>query len=386
MKRSFSCFILLCVVAVGTIRSGAAQPSQGAQEQTPNIRVAAEWEPAVGVLISWPLTIPHSLVVAFSKDVDLYVTVAKSKKKQAKAEAALKGMGIPANRLHFLPVDQGLDGFPYTRDWGPYALFDDKGDVTLVDGRYLGYPVEGLESNSEWLKDFVKDEPKYQPDDDAPAAVAHATRLPRLELPIALTGGTIVFDGHGTAFATQMLVDENSVLWGVSEEKLRQIMRERLGVTRLYVLPNFSKSSSFSKTWALQHIDCLLALLDENRILVMRVPKDHPDYDTIEAVVQRLSQLKTPSGQPYQILRIDTARYHGDALANYANALILNRKVYVPLFGIPADQQALDTWKAAMPGYEVLGFPSLKGIDAWADQDALHCRTRAIWAWRQDGK
>ncbi len=77
-------------------------------------------------------------------------------------------------------------------------------------------------------------------------------------------------------------------------------------------------------------------------------------------------------------MRIDTPRYRGDELASYVNALILNRKVFVPLFGIEADDDALAVWREVMPGYEVRGFESA-GESAWTNTDAIHCRTKAIW-------
>jgi hypothetical protein len=49
------------------------------------------------------------------------------------------------------------------------------------------------------------------------------------------------------------------------------------------------------------------------------------------------------------------------------------------MFGIPGDDQALKTWRAALPGYEVLGFKADSQQSDWRYSDALHCRTRAIW-------
>jgi hypothetical protein len=49
--------------------------------------------------------------------------------------------------------------------------------------------------------------------------------------------------------------------------------------------------------------------------------------------------------------------------------------VLVPLFGIPGDADALATWRAAMPGYRVIGFE----WDRWQYFDALHCRVRAVF-------
>ena len=64
----------------------------------------------------------------------------------------------------------------------------------------------------------------------------------------------------------------------------------------------------------------------------------------------------------------------------YTNSLILNRKVLVPLYGVPADRDALETWRKAMPGYRVIGFEHHGGwLEQWMSFDALHCRARAVW-------
>jgi hypothetical protein len=239
--------------------------------------------------------------------------------------------------------------------------------------------VSGIDSGKRllWLTKLLAGL-DYRPDDDAPAAVAKVLSLPRTELSVAVTGGNLLFDGQGTAFATQIIVDENAAT-GAPKEKFLRTLRDELGVTRLHVLPNFESHGYEGWGFGIQHIDCLLKLLDEERILVRRAPKDHPDFEHIEAAVGHLTKLKSPYGRPYTLLRIDTPRYRKDYLANYTNSLILNRKVYVPLFGIPADKQALETWRTALPGYEVLGFEFDHDEDGWSYTDSLHCRTRAIW-------
>jgi hypothetical protein len=137
-----------------------------------------------------------------------------------------------------------------------------------------------------------------------------------------------------------------------------------------------------------------MKLLDEERILVARPPSDHPSYEQYEGIVaHELSKLTNAWGRPYQILRIDTDRYHEDDLAAYTNALILNKTIYVPLFGIGQDSVAMKQWQEAMPGYTIKGFefkldkePALREQTkelyetiGWTNGDALHCRTRAIW-------
>ena len=372
MRRVFVLSCIMCtLVATATCGFALEPPRTLGQERDDEHRVAAEWEPVTGVLIGWPLRLPKALLTELAKDVDLFVTV-KDRYGRQKARRAFAEWGIESRRCHFVMTTQG-DGYYLTRDWGPFAVFDAHGKMTLVDGRYLDYPhvsaddVEQVTSLSEVY------ELDYHYDDHAPAAVAKALGLPRKELPIVLTGGNLFFDGLGTGFATQILIDENLGM-GVSREQFLERIKLELGVSKFHVLPNFEGGDG-----GIQHIDCVLKLLDEERILVKRPPADHPDLPHINAVVRHLAKLTNPYGHPYTLLRIDTPRYDNDELANYTNSIIVNRKIYVPLFDIPGDKQALRTWRAVMPGYNVVGFVLDKEEIDLRYTDAIHCRVRGIW-------
>jgi agmatine/peptidylarginine deiminase len=344
--------------------SGLRQQPALSVTPAPAVRVAAEWEPVVGVLIGWPLRLPKSLIIEMAKEVDVHVTVCDCRNAQS-AERTFTEWGIDPVRVHFVITDQGT-GYYVTRDWGPFAVFDGRPKYRLVDGQYLDYPLGGVRNRRLlWLSTLTRVD--YRQENEAPAAIARALGHERTELPLALAGGNMAFDGQGTGFASQIMLAENRAA-GISEERFRGILGEELGVTRFHVLPNFERIG-------IQHVDCLFKLLDEERVLVKRAPPDHTAFKHIEHAVCHLAQLSNVYGRPYQILRIDTPRYKRNKLANYTNSLIVNRKVYVPLFGIPADLAALETWQKAMPGYKVIGFQH----DDWSYRDALHCRVRGIW-------
>jgi hypothetical protein len=133
----------------------AAAPPPASKERGPAVRVAAEWEPAVGVVIGWPLKLPRSLVVALARDVDLYVTAA-SKAAAQKARETFAKWHIDPKRIRFVIARQG-DGYHLTRDWGPFAVLDGRGDYKLVDGRYLDYPVSRIDSGKRllWLSKLL---------------------------------------------------------------------------------------------------------------------------------------------------------------------------------------------------------------------------------------
>jgi len=334
------------------------------------VRVAAEWEPALGALVRWPLIVPESLVVEIAKDDTLFLLV-ESEASQAEAEKELVEWGIDLGNVQFIVAPQG-GAHPWTRDWGPSARFSEAKGYTLVDPWFDDYPLSGAGCESRLYSQRRLLFRDFTSDDLATEVLADTLGFANARLPVALTGGNALMDGHGTAFSTCTMLNENRAL-GVSEDQFFTAVRQELEISRYVMIPNF-------ELFGIQHIDCFLKLLDEERILVARPPEDHPHYERSEAIVKELSSLTNPYGRPYQIIRIDTPPYWWDFMPAYTNSLILNRKVLVPLYGIPADRDALETWRKAMPGYQVIGFEhGGHWLERWMSFDALHCRTRAIW-------
>ncbi len=366
-------------VFLGRLEFGPMEPMQvvdtrslRAEAEAPGeqVRVAAEWEPALGALVRWPLMVPEALVVEIARDDTLFLLV-EDEKSRAEAEAKLAEWGADLENVRFIAAPQG-GAHPWTRDWGPPARFTEAEGYSLVDPWFDDYPLSGPECEGHLysqrrilFRDFTSD-------DLATGVVAEALGFANTRLPVALTGGNALVDGHGTAFSTCTMLNENRAL-GVSNEEFFAVVREEMGISRHVVIPNF-------ELFGIQHIDCFLKLLDEERILVARPPEDHPHYERSEAIVRELSSLTNAYGRPYRIIRIDTPPYWWDFMPAYTNSLILNRKVLVPLYGIPADRDALETWRKAMPGYQVIGFEHHGSwYERWMSFDALHCRSRAIW-------
>jgi len=350
---------------VDTLARSPATPAHGDR-----VRVAAEWEPALGALVRWPLMVPESLLVEIAKDDTLFLLV-EDEQSRVEAEEDLAEWGIDLASVRFIVAKQG-DAHPWTRDWGPSARFSEEEGYSLVDPWFDDYPLSGASCESRLYSQRRLMFENFTSDDLATEVLADALGFASLQVPIALTGGNALVDGHGTVFSTCTMLNENRAL-GVSEDQFFTAVRQQMGISRYVMIPNF-------ELFGIQHIDCFLKLLDEERILVARPPEDHPHYERSEAIVRELSLLTNAHGRPYQIIRIDTPPYWWDFMPAYTNSLILNRKVLVPLYGISADRDALETWRKAMPGYQVIGFEHHGGwLERWMSFDALHCRTRAIW-------
>lgn len=329
-------------------------------------RFVAEWEPAWGTLIRWPLGIPSALVVELASDDSLYVLVANQTQKQ-QAINTFASWNVNLDHCNFIIAPTNSH---WTRDWGPHYVFNEEGVGGIADPYFNGYPwVPGCFPTTNASSELISARSfkgGYVLDNAVNAILAENFGCPLISLPIYLTGGNVMVDGFKTAVSTRQMLDENFP--GFTEEQFRQMAADSLGITNFIIVNN-------PEVHGIQHIDCYAKFLDEETILVKRVPFSHPEFACCEALASRLGSETNAYGEPYKIIRIFCPTYSGNNAAAYTNSYIINKKVLVPLFNIPDDQQALQVYQDAMPGYEVIGFP----WGSWYHYDALHCRTMGIF-------
>ncbi|MFZ1847150.1 MAG: hypothetical protein WAU12_09580, partial [Saprospiraceae bacterium] len=73
-------------------------------------RVAAEWEPALGTMIVWPLSIPYKLVVELANDNHLY-TLVQNDSTKAIALKWYTAWGIDPSKNTFIYAPAGIDSW-----------------------------------------------------------------------------------------------------------------------------------------------------------------------------------------------------------------------------------------------------------------------------------
>ena len=355
-------------------------------------RLAAEWEPAVGVMIAYPISLPKALVQKLAKDTTVYL-LCQDEKAIEGAQSLMMKWGIDPNAERYLTVPKGDDA-TWPRDWGPHPLFDERGNFALLGPRYMySTPFCGTEHDSALYCAPWGDEktPLSQfegntADDDTAKAIARQLCLSFVKAPFAFTGGNVLNDGINTIISTEVLVGENK-FEGLKEEDYYQSVATLTGMTNYTVLSDY-------ESFSLNHIDCFLKILDDRRLLVERPPRDHELYPVYQHIVEdEISKARNSHGEPWEVIRIDAGEtVNGDGIAAYVNSLILNKCVYVPMYGIDTDEGALETWRKAMPGYDVQGFTFFIDEETdsynpdhlytnvgWDPGDVLHCRTRAVW-------
>jgi agmatine deiminase len=298
-------------------------------------RNPAEWEPMTGAIIRWPLGIPVSLVAEMSEDIEVW-TIVEDPSEQASATSTYQSGGVNMDNVFFI---MAYTNTIWTRDYGPWFIFDGQGDYGIVDHIYN----------------------RPRPDDDEiPVVIGEEWDVPVYGMPLTHTGGNHMSDGLGTSMSTRLVYDENT---DKTPKEIEGIMRDYLGND--YTVLDYIESGG------IHHIDCWAKFLDPTTILVKEVAPSHPSYHLLNARADYLATQTSAWGRPYTIVRVYCPSGYPETA--YTNSIIWNNKVFVPVSNSSWDTTALRVYREAMPGYEVLGF-----YGSWYDNDAIHCRIMGV--------
>ncbi len=302
-------------------------------------RFVAEFEPMQGVMIRYPLGIPVSLVKSLAENCPVYCIVTQSQ--QSSARSSFSNAGVNMNRVTFVIANN--DSY-WVRDYGPWYIFAGK-TPAIVDNVYN----------------------RPRPYDDAiPSVFATFWDIPLYGMNLQHTGGNMMEDGRGHGVSDDLVITENNN----NEANVRQKMLDYLGIDNYHI--TIDPQGQY-----IAHVDCWGKYLAPDKILIAKLPKTDSRYEYYESVANYFATTNCCWGYPYKVYRVDEPG--GNTLAPYTNSLILNKQVYVPLGSNSTyNERALQVYRDAMPGYEVIGVSNTSYSTGWQNTDALHCRTRGV--------
>lgn len=306
----------------------------------------AEFEPMQGVLIAYPnrFGIPYTLISQMADMVTVTVAVSSSYQ-QNTVRNKLQQNGVNINNVNF--VVGSVDSY-WTRDFGPWFILDGNNEFGVAD--------------------FTYNRPSRPNDDAHMAVMADFLNVNHFDFPIVHTGGNYMSDGYGTAASDELIYNENTNL---SQSQILQYCYDYLGIDNYHV--TIDPQGDY-----IAHIDCWGKFLAVDKILIAQLPVGAAHYQDYEDVANFFANTTTPWGDKYKVYRVfEPGSTVSNARTPYTNSLILNDHVFVPITGTSWDEDALDVYRAAMPGYTIIGINELSNAQ-WENTDALHCRTHEI--------
>ncbi|MFZ4402651.1 MAG: agmatine deiminase family protein [Pseudobdellovibrionaceae bacterium] len=192
---------------------------------------------------------------------------------------------------------------------------------------------------------------------------------------VVLEGGSIEVNGAGVLITTEecLLSDIQCRNPGLGRADYEQIFAQYLGIKKTIWLGNGIVGDDTHG-----HVDDIARFTDKNTIVaVLEKDRKNKNYSLLQDNWRRLQQARNLDGQKFKLLALPMPRpvlFEDQPLpASYANFLITNQSVIVPLFNDPADAEALNVLQQAFPGRQVVG---LYARDLILGLGTVHCLTQ----------
>lgn len=331
-------------------------------------RLPAEWEPQSGVQLTWPHPgmdwaerleavepVFATIGAAIARRESLLV-VCQDTDHRAHVLACLTGAGADLDRvqLGIAPADD-----TWARDHGPITVIDCSHPV-LLDFVFNGWGGKFPAERDNLLTRTLAAQGRF-----GAVAVRH--------LDLVLEGGSIESDGAGTLLTTSQCLLSSTRNPGLTREGIEGRLRAHLGAERVLWLDHGWLEGDDTDG----HIDTLARFCSPDTIAFVRCddPAD-PQQPGLMRMEEQLSTFCTPAGEPYRLLPLPLPSpvvVDGRRLpATYANFLVINDAVLVPVYEDPADAEALARIGAAFADRSVVGIDCRELI---RQGGSLHCLT-----------
>lgn len=335
----------------------------------------AEWSPQSAVMLTWPHAgtdwrdVIDSVEPVFM-DIARAVLRFESVLISCEDEARLNSVIARLNRdilEHQLPGRVISAVAPaddtWARDHGPLAIVHGS-EMTLLDFQFNAWGNKFPFARDNALTSRLAD-----------AGLFGATPLQSVDF--ILEGGSIESDGRGTLMTTSecLLTPERNPAF--DRTGVENMLTETLGAERVLWLNHGYLAGDDTDS----HIDTLARFCAPDHIAYVRCddPQDE-HYQALQAMAEELSQFRQADGSAYRLTALPWPNAiideDGERLpATYANFLIINGAVLVPVYEVPQDAEALSIMASLFPEREIVPIPCRPLI---AQHGSLHCVTMQL--------
>lgn len=332
-------------------------------------RFPAEWEPQAATWLSWAHKL-ESWPGKFEPVPYIYTNIVKTiarfqhvninvKDEEMADDVAtrLTLAGVPKERftLYRIPTNDA-----WCRDHGPAFVINPhavnpKEKKAIVDWGY-----------NAWGGKY----PPFDLDDVVPAKIAEQYGVPLFQPGIVMEGGAIDVNGKGCLLTTTACLLNENRNPHLSQEEIETYLKDYYGQEKILWLNDGIVGDDTDG-----HIDDLARFVKPDTIVTCTEddPQDE-NYGILQENLKLLRTLTDRENKPFNIVEIPmpgVVEYEGQRLpASYANFLIGNGFVLVPVFNHPNDLKALTILQTQFPDRSVIGIDC---VDLVWGLGTLHC-------------
>jgi agmatine/peptidylarginine deiminase len=332
-------------------------------------RLPAEWEPQSAVQLTWPHArtdwgdVLHEVEPVFaeigaaiSRHEQLLV-VCQSMDHVRSIHSRLLADGARASHLSYSCQDSNDT---WARDHGAITVETPEGPLVL-DFQFNGWGGKFAAERDNGINLGLRESGVF-------GTPGYAS------ISCILEGGALETDGRGSLLATRHSVVTDTRNPHMDTTATESVLRAELGLERFLWLDHGALSGDDTDG----HIDTLARFADPDTILYVTAEDGDPDQPGLLAMTEELMALRKADGEAYRLIPLPPPGIHTDPEdgrrlpATYANFLIINGAVLLPVYGVPNDQLAIGVLADAFPGRDIIPIDCRPII---AQNGSLHCLT-----------
>ncbi len=210
-------------------------------------------------------------------------------------------------------------------------------------------------------------------DDAMSSAIAHVYGAPMEKVDLILEGGGVESNGAGTLLTTAECLLNPNRNPHLNKEQTEEILKKEFGVEQILWLNHGYLAGDDTDS----HIDTLARFIDRDTIMYVKCDdKKDEHYEALKKMEAELMALRDVDGEPFNLVALpmcSPAYYEDERLpATYANFLIINGAVLLPVYNDPRDAEAIEICRKAFKGRDIVPIDCSVLI---RQHGSLHCVT-----------
>lgn len=335
-------------------------------------QLPAEWAPQSGVMLTWPHA--HSDWQPFLKEVEpVFADIAYhvslhervliscwDENHKNHIDIRLNERGVDPGRVRYYSVPSNDS---WARDHGPVTVLK-QGQPVLLDFIFNGWGAKYDASLDNAITRHLCSQTAFG---DTPIETVN----------LVLEGGGIESDGQGTLLTTSRCLLSPHRNPTLDKTGIEQRLAKLLGIERFLWLDHGHLAGDDTDS----HIDTLARFCSPDTLChVSCEEREDEHYPALQAMAEELAAFRQANGKPYRLvaLPLPKAIYNEDGVrlpATYANFLIINDAVLVPIYQDQHDALALQRLGECFPQRQIIGINCKPLIEQYG---SLHCVTMQI--------
>lgn len=334
-------------------------------------KMPPEWEKQKAVWMSWAHNGNHwqgdcskmkNKLAEIIATISLYQEVRINISKDCQQELWQFISPFPKKEANIICYDHQTNDV-WCRDHGPIFLKQEtSGNIAISDWGF-----------NAWGGKF----PPWNLDNDIPKKISTIEHtLPYFKVPMILEGGSIEVNGTGDLLTTESVLLNPNRNPHLNKAEIEKFLKDVIGCKRIHWLKNGIAGDDTDG-----HIDDLIRFVNDNT-LVITTEKDCDDenYPVLTQLKEDLYRIIADNNFDWEVIPIpmpkacNAKNWRLDRLpASYANFLIINEAVLLPVFDQPTDSEVLEIFEELFPHKAIL--PIDCNITIF-EGGAIHCLTQ----------